>query len=195
MDWRPAYLQSSRSAVSTLLAPLGTETVVQHLWAQLLKAEIQSSTVMPDFETDTAYQSALQAVLGDVRLCRKEGFLDFLESLEPADLLTIDRGALCADGYDFAGLLRGSNTYHLPRHLVQLQVTPGRTRRGLRLNCACVCATLYDGVTQVRAVGIGADLGRSRCTWTCPWPFPLQIRRQLAAHDIPSTDLTVRSHV
>ncbi len=198
MDWRPAYLQSSRSAVSTLLAPLGTETVVQHLWAQLLKAEIQSSTVMPDFETDTAYQSALQAVLGDVRLCRKEGFLDFLESLEPADLLlTIDPRCYALDGYDFAGLLRGSNTCHLPRHLVQLQGNArGAQERVVydsELRVRCV-QRLYDGVTQVQAVGIGASLisaAVARHLDLSAGLSPAQIRRQLAAHDIPSTDLTV----
>lgn len=198
MDWRPAYLQSSRSAVSTLLAPLGTETVVQHLWAQLLKAEIQSSTVMPDFETDTAYQSALQAVLGDVRLCRKEGLLDFLESLEPADLLlTIDPRCYALDGYDFAGLLRGSNTCHLPRHLVQLQGNArGAQERVVydsELRVRCV-QRLYDGVTQVQAVGIGASLisaAVARHLDLSAGLSPAQIRRQLAAHDIPSTDLTV----
>ena len=198
MDWRPAYLQSSRSAVSTLLAPLGTETVVQHLWAQLLKAEIQSSTVMPDFETDTAYQSALQAVLGDVRLCRNEGFLDFLESLEPADLLlTIDPRCYALDGYDFAGLLRGSNTCHLPRHLVQLQGNArGAQERVVydsELRVRCV-QRLYDGVTQVQAVGIGASLisaAVARHLDLSAGLSPAQIRRQLAAHDIPSTDLTV----
>ena len=199
MDWRPAYLQSSRSAVSTLLAPLGTETVVQHLWAQLLKADIQSSAVMPDFETDTAYQSALQAVLGDVRLCRKEGFLDFLESLEPADLLlTIDPRCYALDGYDFAGLLRGSNTCHLPRHLVQLQGNArGAQERVVydsELRVRCV-QRLYDGVTQVQAVGIGASLisaAVARHLDLSAGLSPAQIRRQLAARDIPSTDVTAR---
>jgi lipopolysaccharide/colanic/teichoic acid biosynthesis glycosyltransferase len=199
VDCRPAYLQCARSSVSALLAPLGTETVVQQLWAQLLGADVQSLTVVPDFEADAEYRRAMQAYVSDVQFCTRQNFFDYLESCEPADLLLIvDPRCYPLEGYEFARLLHGPEACQLPRHLIQLQQNrQGAWERVIydaRLHVHCV-QRLYEGVTQVEAAGVSASVlpaALARRLDAAASLSPIQVRRQLTARDIPNCDLPAR---
>ncbi len=196
VDSRPAYLRCARPDLSLTLAPLGTGTVIQHIWAQLQLLEVQDLCIVPDFEPASEYRQALEAVAADVQVRSAQQFADLLELHEPADLLLIvDPRLYPAGGYELTRLLHEADATRLPQHLTQLRHTAqGACERvvyepSLRVRCI---QRLYDGVTQVEALGVSAAVlavAVARNLEPGAGLFPDQVRRQLGEARIPTRDV------
>lgn len=162
LDWRPPFLETARGDMSLLRSPVGPRTLLAQIAEPLLAAGAHKVVVMPNFDFDTAYTSAVARLLPDVSVVHAADFDVWLDGHEPADqLMLVDPQHYPVAGYNFPEMLRDLGQCWLARHWVHLQHSPYGTRE--RVICDArqrvhSVQRLYEGVTQFRAAGVGATL-------------------------------------
>ena len=200
IDWRPEYLGADRSATSVLLSPLGTTTLLAHLHEQVMVAEVQSLTIMPNFEADEVYHRAVRDILPDANVISPDNFSDYLDSHEPADwLLMVDGRHYPVGGLELDELLSNVSNCRLAKHMIHLRrSTDGMREHVLHDENYRVRAIErhYDGVTQLEAVGVGVSLVPvviARHLEKRDVLCLAQLRMKLTICGVPSRDITASS--
>jgi lipopolysaccharide/colanic/teichoic acid biosynthesis glycosyltransferase/carbonic anhydrase/acetyltransferase-like protein (isoleucine patch superfamily) len=196
-DATPSYLGGSSSR-SLLLAPVGSGSLLCHLHSRLTSEGPYKLTVMPAFEPDSTYRTALSRTCGELeRIVATTDFADFVASLEPSDLLLmIDPRHVMEEGLQPSLLLnRAREAPGTVIHLTALDANVGGTSEWVDIDAHGQISRVqryYDDLTWSYAVGVAASLvpvwclktmRRERCTSL------LSLRSALSAAGIPCRDV------
>ena len=158
LDSRPDYLADESGAISLLLAPLGTETVLERLRAQLSAVEAHSWAVMPTFSWDLAYQSAIHALNPEIVILSSISTGKYLAAQEPSDwLLFADPRRFPARGFGAYVKTCIETDEAIVRHVVHIRKNgDGLHERVVydERNHVSAIQRLYDGVTLVETAGV-----------------------------------------
>jgi YD repeat-containing protein len=200
IDWRPRYLEGAEAPASLLLSPLGRQTVLTALYAQVQQAQIASTLIVANFPVDDAYRSAVQAILPDAKVASATDFDQILAPREHADqLVIIDPRYYPVEGLALPTLLRGAATCRLARYQTLLRTSTRGTRERVVYDAdrrVRAIERLYDGVTQVESAGVPAALLSVAALRRIEHPEPLsptRLRALLAAAQVPGQDLPLSS--
>lgn len=179
-----------------LLAPLGTDTLLEALHQELEALDVLQLAVLPNFEPGPVYEQALRAVVADVTILRPPEFAPFLSRFELADrLLLVDARAVPIGGWGFNRWLNGRHGDQPVRHLVQaVRPCGGSVERveydeGLRLRSV---RRLYDGVTRLTVANVICSrlpVAAARCLSPDDTGSLPQVRFRLVQAGLPSLDV------
>ena len=197
-DACPRYLRSDQLRTSLLLAPLGTGTLLERICDQAASLSAHSVTVVPTFTCDGAYTAAIGAILDSINVTTPERFDEFLESQESSDrLLIVDVQHYPLAGFELHRLLGEEFDRRLVRHLVHLQPSCEGAQERVVYDVnhrVRAIRRLYDGVTQLNAIGVSASLvslAAVRCLGNSrDLLCPERLRLSLASVGVPSGDIT-----
>jgi hypothetical protein len=137
LDSHPAYLRAHGRSTSLLLAPLGTETVLERLLAAVQPITANPPLIVAAEQSDRRYAEWIAAKAPSSSVVKTAGeFAEALSAHELSDaLLIIDPRCMPAAGFEFAGTMQ----HHLaePRvahHLVAFEAAVAGTKERVCLD-------------------------------------------------------------
>ncbi|HLA76448.1 MAG TPA: sugar transferase [Vicinamibacteria bacterium] len=196
LDSRPPYLEGSRA--SLLLTPLGTGTLLDHLWVRLAAVSPNPPAIRPTFLPDPGYAERVTRVSSQAKVIAGAHALDaYLARLEPSDwLFIVDPRCFPADGLDPESLLRHtSSDPRWVRHLVALDASVTGTKEHVDLDPEGRVRRIqryYDAVTWPFAAGVSCTLLPRSCNLAgeeLDLASLTELRLSLASRGVPSRDL------
>jgi len=201
LDSRPAYLERSSGPASLLLVPLGPATVLHHISDRLSAAGYPRLTIATTFEPDAEYQRRIaeSGVRVDEILPARE-LAARISDYEPSDwLIVVDPRCFPAIGLvPSALLLDDESGPRRVRHLVALEAHPGGTTERVQLGPNGTVGRIqryYDYATWPFTSGVACSLVPVSSTIgsiDLPLTSLRELRRSLAAHGVPSSDVFIR---
>ncbi len=196
LDSRPPYLMGSRA--SLLLTPLGTGTLLDHLWVRLAAVSPNPPAVRPAFAPDSDYAERVTRISPRARVLSDAHSLDgYLARLEPSDwLFIVDPRCFPIDGLDPESLLRHTSADpRWVRHLVALDTSVTGTKEHVDLDPEGRVRRIqryYDAVTWPFAAGVACSLLPRSCNLAgeeLELTSLSDLRLSLAGRGVPSRDL------
>jgi hypothetical protein len=164
VDSRPAYVGRKSRTPSLLLLPIGKDTLVAHLTAQLREVTAYRPVVIPPADAGEGYAEQIAAAAPGVRvLGNPRSVADLLGTLEPSDtLLMVDARTFPAEGFDPTLLLEQPTAD--PRwavHYVSVGSGGSGTREYADIDAEGRVRRVrryYDGVTWPFISGVAASV-------------------------------------
>lgn len=197
LDTRPAYLPAGAKPNSLLLMPLGTTTLLGHLQSRLSAVRHPKTTVVPIFEPDADYESAIGGPDATVDVVKPAEFGAHLSAYEPSDwLLVVDpRCFPLAELERAIPIDRFTESPCSAWHLVALESNAIGTRERIELDGSGRVRRIqryYDEVTWTVTSGICCSLLPVSCllrAGNLPLTSLSALRAELSARGVPSRDL------
>lgn len=201
IDARPSYLEGSTNPSSLLLLPAGEMKLIE--FVQDMVSEITSlpMNVLTTFVADTDYERGVRSARGTIGcVIEVDGFAHLVATLEPADwLLILDLHDLPSSELELSGLISDVDDRWGAIHLVALGSEEARTRERVQVDAEQRVSRIeryYGGVTWLRTSGVSASLVRVAAAMDVggrAFDSLAELRRQLGALGVPSTDRALRS--
>jgi lipopolysaccharide/colanic/teichoic acid biosynthesis glycosyltransferase len=201
LDSQPAYLQGTERPLSILLAPIGTETLIEHLRATLTPVTGNAPVVMAPAGATDEYVRSLHAVCPTARVMRgPEEFGDVFAYSELSDAyLVVDPRCLTLGESDFATLVHEYSAEPRVAHsLVAFEAVAGTKEHVSFDNAGQVrgIQRFYDQTTWAMIAGIGATIVPAACKVLGSGEVPsslVELRQILAGRGVPSRDIPVQA--
>jgi lipopolysaccharide/colanic/teichoic acid biosynthesis glycosyltransferase len=200
LDSQPAYLQGAKGPLSILLAPIGTETLIEHLRATLTPVTGNAPVVLAPAGATDEYVRSLHAVCPTARVMRgSEEFGDVFAHSELSDaFLVVDPRCFTLGESDFSTLVHEYSAEPRVAHsLVAFEAVAGTKEHVSFDNAGQIrgIQRFYDQTTWAMIAGISATIVPAACSVLGSGHVPqslVELRQVLAGRGVPSRDIPVQ---
>jgi lipopolysaccharide/colanic/teichoic acid biosynthesis glycosyltransferase/carbonic anhydrase/acetyltransferase-like protein (isoleucine patch superfamily) len=200
LDSQPAYLQGRGRSVSLLLAPLGRQTLIEHLRSGLVPITRNSPMVLSPQGMDAEYRRWVRAVYPTARVMGgREDVADVLAGLELSDaLLIVDPRCLPIRDLQLSELMRHyAAEPRVAHHLVAFETAVAGTKERVSFDTTGQVRGIhryYEEATWPFIAGIAAAIVPVACGVLADGLTPAslaELRQILTARGVPIRDFAV----
>jgi lipopolysaccharide/colanic/teichoic acid biosynthesis glycosyltransferase len=200
LDSQPAYLQGRGRSASLLLAPLGRQTLIEHLRSGLAPVTRNAPMVLSPQGTDAEYRRWVRAVYPTARVMGgQEEVADVLAGLELSDaLLIVDPRCLPIRDLQLSALIRHyAAEPRVAHHLVAFETAVAGTKERVSFDTTGQVRGIqryYEDATWPFIAGIAAAIVPVACGVLADGLTPAslaELRQVLTARGVPIRDFSV----
>lgn len=200
IDAQAPYLQGPFAAGSILAAPMGCNTLLQHLGCRIARASQEGLTVLATFPIDAEYEATIRHAWPHIDVIASvDAWHRVLTGFEPSDwILLIDPRRYPVRGFDLAGFLQEAPQFQAAQYLVAMDTSEQGTKEYIQLDPEGRVSRVrryYEGVTWLQATAVPCCLVSASCLRLLERPTLaslLEVRSQLASCGVPSQDILLR---
>src|ERR1043166_8173580 len=200
LDSQPSYARGRGRSASLLLAPLGTNTLVEHLISALEAVTPNAPLVVPPAVTEPRYPEWVQARCPRVPIAATyEEFADALESHELSDaLLIVDPRCMPIRGFEFTELTHlHAGEPRVAHHLVAFESAFAGTKERVSFDKSGQIRGIqryYEQATWPFVAGISATMVPCASGVHGEGLIPrslTELRQTLTSRGVPSRDIAI----
>jgi lipopolysaccharide/colanic/teichoic acid biosynthesis glycosyltransferase len=200
LDSQPSYFHGRGRSASLLLAPLGTNVLIEHLAAALAAVTDNKPLVVAADDADSRYGEWVRAVCPTAQVVGTPGEVaDALASHELSDaLLIVDPRCMPVRGFQFSELVRHHTAEpRISHHLVAFERAVAGTKEHVRFDASGQIRGIqryYEQTTWPFVAGIAASLVPCACGLGVEGILPrslAELRHVLISRGVPSRDVPI----